>query len=388
MENDFILRVKNLTCKFNEKQEGEFIAINDFSYDFKKNKIYFIIGNSGSGKSTLVTHFNGLLKSKKGNIYVDHFEISEKSKKIKNAKKLRRLISMVFQFPEYQLFKTTIEKDISFGPIALGIPKIKSKEINESNLKKTLFKNYLDEIKIFFHLKENYSSFDDFLIKTKAKYKFKIVNKKDYANVVLILKNTNWKKKIFFETKTPDDYSHEIAIKYLNMMGLNNEYLDRSPFELSGGQKRRVAIAGILAIEPKILIFDEPTAGLDPQGEHEMMEIILNAKKQGQTVIVITHVMDQVLEIGDEVIVMKDGKKLLSGEPYEIFTNPELYQSTKMEKPKIIETIDNLVSKDKRFVKLYEEKPRTVDELVDAIEKILGNNKSTSKKEIEKQRKK
>lgn len=374
MNSDFILKVKNLTCKFNEKQENEFIAIDDFSYDFKRNKIYFIIGNSGSGKSTLVAHFNGLLKSKKGNIEIEDFLIDEKHKRIKNAKKLRRLVSMVFQFPEYQLFKTTIEKDISFGPVALGIPKIESKKINTENLKKELLTKYLEIILETFNIHEKqYDSFDQFLLENKVEFDFKIYDKKDYASVVLKYNNKVWKNKILYSTKTPDDYAHEISIKYLNMLGLPNEYLDRSPFELSGGQKRRVAIAGILAIEPKILIFDEPTAGLDPQGEQEMMEIILNAKKHGQTVIVITHVMDQVLEIGDEVIVMKDGKLLYSGEPYEIFTKKELYEETKMEKPKIIDIIDNLTEKDKRFVKLYEEKPRTIDELVNAIEKIVGH---------------
>lgn len=368
-----ILKVNNLTCIFNEKQDNEVKVIDDFSYTFDKNKIYFIIGNSGSGKSTLVAHFNGLLKSKHGSIWIDGFEINPKNKKIRNAKKLRQKISMVFQFPEYQLFKTTIEKDISFGPIALGIPKEKSKEINKKNFLEIIQKNFLDDIKNYFEIKNEFENIIDFFVENKIKYFIKIFEKKDYGFLLLKKEKKVWKKKIEFETKTSDDYAHEISMKYLNKMGLNNDFLDKSPFELSGGQKRRVAIAGILAIEPSILVFDEPTAGLDPQGEHEMMQIILDAKSRGQTVIVITHTMDQVLETGDEVIVMEKGKILFSGEPYSIFSNKELYEKTNMEKPKIIEIIDGLIEKDKIFKKLYEIKPKNVNELSNAINSIIIN---------------
>lgn len=373
-----ILEVKNLTCIFNEKTNNEFKAIDNFSYNFKENKIYFIIGNSGSGKSTLVAHFNGLLKSKYGEINVGNFKIPEKKRKIKNVKTLRRIISMVFQFPEYQLFKTTIEKDISFGPIALGIPKIKSHEINLLNLKKEIFGKELNNICEFFNISnKNYSSFNEMLENEKINFKYKIYPKKDFGKFSLIRNNKKYTKKILFSTKTPDDYAHELAIKYLTRMGLDESYLDRSPFELSGGQKRRVAIAGILAIEPKILIFDEPTAGLDPQGEQEMMQIILDAKKHGQTIIVITHTMDQVLEIGDEVIVLDKGKILFSGTPYEIFTNKDLYEKTKMEKPKVIDFIDDLSKKEKRFNILYNFKPRNSLELVHAIKKITMEKKES-----------
>ncbi|MDE5841764.1 MAG: ATP-binding cassette domain-containing protein, partial [Malacoplasma sp.] len=157
-----ILDVKNLTCKFNENHENEVVAVDDFSFQFEENKIYFIIGNSGSGKSTLVAHFNGLIKSKQGDIRIDDFHIYGKKRKIKNTKKLRRLISMVFQFPEYQLFKSTIEKDISFGPITLKIPRNKTMEINHKIVERIIFKNYLSELILFFELKkENWIDFSN-----------------------------------------------------------------------------------------------------------------------------------------------------------------------------------------------------------------------------------
>lgn len=377
--NDIILEVKNLTCKFNENHENEIVAIDDFSFDFERNKIHFIIGNSGSGKSTLVTHFNGLLKSKKGDIRIDDFWINGKKKKIKNTKKLRRLISMVFQFPEYQLFKTTIEKDISFGPISLKIPKIKTKELNYVSLKEKIITSHIHEIftKLNISNDNQIDDLDEFVTKNNLEFKYKIYSEKDYAKVKFIdnKTKTKWASKIFFKTITNGDYVHEISKKYLVRMGLDESYLDRSPFGLSGGQKRRVAIAGILAIEPKILIFDEPTAGLDPKGEQEMMEIILDAKRNGQTVIVITHTMDQVLEVADNVLVMDQGKILMHGEPYDIFTNKDLYEKSKMEKPKIIDLIDTLVEKDKKFNILYERKPRTIEQLSGEIKKILEKNK-------------
>lgn len=370
-----ILKVDDLTCKFNFKQENEFIAIKNFSFEFKENKIYFIIGNSGSGKSTLISHFNGLLKSKWGSIKVDDFKIDPNKSKIKKVKELRRIVSMVFQFPEYQLFKTTIYEDVAFGPAVLGIPKIKSKEINLNNLKKFLFENYFLDICNNLNIqKKDYQNFEEFEKDNNINFLAKFNKKKQVKFCVFVKDNPKIKycKKIIFEDViTPKHYLQDTSIKYLNKLGIPDSYLDKSPFELSGGQKRRVAIAGILAIEPKILVFDEPTAGLDPKGEQEMIKIISDAKKSGQTVIVITHSMDQVLELADEVIVLDQGKLLYVGEPYEIFCNQDLYLKTKMEKPKIIDFIDDLVVKNKKFSKLYEIKPKNIEELCEGIKSIL-----------------
>lgn len=289
-----IISVQKLNVIFDQKTPDEKVALKNFSYDFVPGKIYFIIGPSGSGKTTLVTHFNGLLKSKYGDIYIKDIAILGKKKKIKQFKKLRKTVSMVFQFPEYQLFKDTIEKDIMFGPVALG-------------------------------------------------------DKKDFA-----------------KTK---------AKKYLNKMGLDDSYLPRSPFGLSGGQKRRVAIAGILAIEPEILIFDEPTAGLDPVGEREMLSLIQQAKDDGKTVFVITHVMDQVLEYADEVLVLDNNHFIMSGKPFEIFTNKNLMKKTSLDVPKVVKVINMLVAKDKKYKALYEMRPRNSVQLADAIIKVMKGGK-------------
>lgn len=397
INNEEIIAIENLYSVYNEKTPEEYIALNNINYKFLKNKIYCIIGNSGSGKSTLVSYFNGLSISKYGkvktkvsnighnwnfestkifpleqkynntnfdelvvfntnklnpniakilisgrykikidtikriknisgirddfiifglklnknnkceiieryskdaisnyselaNVVYPTYRQKKSFKKIKNYKELRKEIGMVFQFPEYQLFKDTIEKDIMFGPIALGVKK--------------------DEAKI------------------RAK-------------------------------------------KFLNKLGMGDEYLNRNPFGLSGGQKRRVAIAGILAIDTNVLIFDEPTAGLDPVGEREMLDIIENAKSEGKTVFVITHTMDHVLEIADEVIVMNDGEIIASGSAYDIFTNKEILENTSIDTPKVITTINNLIEKDVRFNKILESKPKNVQQLAECIVNIL-----------------
>jgi energy-coupling factor transport system ATP-binding protein len=288
------INVDHLKIVFNDKSIDRAVLLEDFSYKFEKNKIYFIIGNSGSGKTSLVSHFNGLLKSKYGNLLVGQIPILANKRKIKQFKKLRKTVGMVFQFPEYQLFKDTIEKDIIFGPINLG----------ES--------------------------------KSLARVKAEI---------------------------------------YLNKMGLSSDFLPRSPFGLSGGQKRRVAIAGILAIEPDILVFDEPTAGLDPAGEKEMLQIIQGLKSEGKTVFVITHVMDQVLALGDEVLVLGNQKILAHGAPYDIFTNQQLLNTTTLDLPKVIKTINGLIELDPKFQQLMQMKPKDADQLAAAIAEVIRKDK-------------
>jgi energy-coupling factor transport system ATP-binding protein len=215
-------------------------------------------------------------------------------RKIKNVKAIRQNIGMVFQFAEYQLFKSTIKKDIIFGPLNFGV----KKKIAESR-----------------------------------------------------------------------------ANKYICDVGLDKTFLPRNPFGLSGGQKRRVAIAGILAIEPKILVFDEPTAGLDPDGEKEMMNIIKELKNAGKTVIIVTHQMDQAMEISDNIVVLGDGKILKAGDIYDIFGDKDVVKKASLNIPSIYFIIDGLIEKNSKYSKLLETKPRTIEQLVTDINKIRGSIK-------------
>ncbi|MEG0452857.1 MAG: energy-coupling factor transporter ATPase [Coprobacillus sp.] len=127
----------------------------------------------------------------------------------------------------------------------------------------------------------------------------------------------------------------EIAKETLNMVGLDESYLERSPFDLSGGQKRRVAIAGILAMNPDILILDEPTAGLDPQGAKEMLNLFRKINQTGKTVILVSHDMDQVLEYCNDVIVMNKGKVEKHVTTQELFQETQYLTSLSIDLPMI-----------------------------------------------------
>lgn len=204
----------------------EFHALKGVDLSIKDGSFTAIIGQTGSGKSTLIQHINALLLPTKGKVQVGPFSI-QSDQQTKDLKQLRKQVGLVFQFPEYQLFEETIEKDIIFGPMNFGVG--------------------IEEAK-------------------------------------------------------------KIAKKVLLEVGLDESYLKKSPFDLSGGQKRRVAIAGILAMNPDILILDEPTAGLDPQGTKEMMELFQKIHQLGKTIMIVTHDMNHVLTYCDRCVVMNQGK--------------------------------------------------------------------------------
>ena len=199
-------------------------ALNDVSLTINKGEFIGIIGHTGSGKSTLIQHFNGLEKATSGTIYFNGQDIYDKDF---NMKSLRSKVGLVFQYPEHQLFETTVLEDVKFGPKNLGLDKI------EIDLR---------------------------------------------------------------------------AFEAIKQVGLSEKCYDASPFELSGGQKRRVAIAGVLAMKPEILILDEPTAGLDPRGRDEILDQIAKLHKEGLTVILVSHSMEDVAKYVDRLLVMNAGE--------------------------------------------------------------------------------
>ena len=232
------IQVKDLRYVYLPKTPNANIALDGVSLEIPQNSFAAFIGRTGSGKSTLVQNLNALLIPTEGEIFVDDFHIVNKKRKNKRIKELRKHISLVFQFPEYQLFEETVEKDVAFG-----------------------------------------------------------------------LKNFGVKEK----------EAIELAHQALISVGLNEKYFKKSPFELSGGERRRVAIAGILAINPDILILDEPTAGLDIKGAHDVMNLVSKMHQDGKTIIMVTHDMDLVMKYCDLVFVLKDGKLAYQGSTDKLF---------------------------------------------------------------------
>lgn len=126
-------------------------------------------------------------------------------------------------------------------------------------------------------------------------------------------------------------------------VGIDESLFDKSPFELSGGQKRRVAIAGIIALEPTILVLDEPTAGLDPQGSHEMMELFKKIHQQGTTIIMVTHNMDNVLKYASRAIVMNKGEIISDSTPLELFSQDNLNSKYNIDQPLVLSFAKELI---------------------------------------------
>lgn len=166
------------------------------------------------------------------------------------------------------------------------------------------------------------------------------------------------------------DTDKEAAIQkaesLMDLLSMDRSLLKKSPFELSGGQKRRIAIAGVLAMEPEILVLDEPTVGLDPKGQHDMMELFNDIHENlGITVILISHQMDIVLKYADEVKVIKAGEIVAEDKPVNIFTNKELLNQTHLEPPNIIKLqqavetkynmkFDQIATSEEMFKDMYE----------------------------------
>ncbi|GIW48950.1 MAG: energy-coupling factor transporter ATP-binding protein EcfA [Caloramator sp.] len=171
-----------------------------------------------------------------------------------------------------------------------------------------------------------------------------------------------------------DEEEIEKRVKWaLNIVGIDyDKYKDVSPFDLSGGQKRRVAIAGVLAMQPKVLILDEPTAGLDPKGRDEILQNIKNLhKKSKMTIILVSHSMDDVAELADKLIVMYRGKNIIQGTPKEVFRNVETLESIGLAVPQVKYLVQSL---NKKGFNLNED-IITVSEAKDAILKALRREK-------------
>ena len=245
-----MIEIRGVSYTYMERTPFEKIALRGINFSVSEGEFLAIAGHTGSGKSTLIQIIAGLIELKTGAVEVDGESVSEKS--------ARRKIGIVFQYPEYQLFEETVEKDIAFGPRNFGF----------------------SEAEIAARVDE--------------------------------------------------------AMKFV---GLDAALKNVSPFELSGGQKRRVAIAGILALKPKYLILDEPTAGLDPKARAKLLAEIKKLHRAGVTVIFVTHSMEDIANLARRVVVLAQGRLLFDGEPRKLFARAEILDKAGLMAPPVTQVM-------------------------------------------------
>ncbi len=266
------IKLEQVNYTYNPHRPGEKVALKDINLVFKDHCFTALIGRTGSGKSTLIQQLNGLLLPSHGKIIADDYVIDMTLVYKKNGKIDERAMKK----------------------------KHKAKLKNIKSLRK--------KVGIVFQFPE-YQIFEE-----------------------SVIKDVSYGPKNFGQ-------SEEDAIKQakeaLTLVGLDESYYERSPFELSGGEKRRVAIAGILAMKPDILVLDEPTVGLDAAGEENLMGLITHLYDEGTAIILATHNMDVVLKYCKRAIVLDHGKIVHDSTPLELFQNSEYLKSSSLEPPKV-----------------------------------------------------
>ena len=275
-----IIEVENLSFKYKRSQE---YALKNINLKIDEGEIVLLTGPSGCGKSTLLRAINGLIPhfypgEYRGRVIVHGKIVSETP-----VYEMAKIVGMVFQNPENQLFASTVEREIVFGLENLHLSR---EEIN-----------------------------------------------KRLNNV----------------------------LKLLNIEHLRN----RPPFELSGGQQQKVAIASVIALQPKVLILDEPTSNLDPLSAIEILQTVLMLRKKlGITVIIVEHRLELVSPIVDRIVIMKNGRIFSEGDPREILYN-EVAERAGIGIPKIIKII-NLIKQNNKDINISE-KPLTPEEFIEII---------------------
>ena len=250
--NEPIIKLENVTVRYGEGTPFALTALDGINLDIPAGCVCGIIGHTGSGKSTLAQLLNGLLQPTLGKVLFKGEDINRSKQSVND---IRFKVGLVFQYPEYQLFEETVEKDIAFGPHNMSL--------------------------------------------------------------------------------SEEEISKRVA-DAARFCGIDSEMLSASPFEISGGQKRRAAIAGVIAMSPEVLVLDEPAAGLDPKRRDEILGGLVEYRKTtGTTMILISHSMEDIANWCDRIVVMKNGGVFMQGTVEEIFESAERLFDAGLDVPQI-----------------------------------------------------
>ena len=271
MTDEMIIETKGLTYSYSNKV----VALDDISLTIPKGKKTVLLGPNGAGKSTLFLHFNGIFRPKSGTVWFEGKEIAYRNKELDA---LRSSIAVVLQNPDDQIFSATVEEDVAFGPMNMGLPR--------------------DEVEL------------------------------------------------------------RVA-ESLSFVGMAS-HRERPTQQLSFGQRKRVSLAGALAMKPKVLVMDEPTAGLDAQMVHELLELADELNFKGLTVIMSTHDVETAYSWADEIRVLDRGKMIYSGDPNGFFADAGQVRRLGLSVPMMFEMNRELSDRSVRSLKPY---PRTTLEL-------------------------
>ena len=275
-----MLEVRNIKYSYN----NDYQALKGVSLKVERGDMVALLGKNGAGKSTLFLHLNGIYEPDEGQVFIDGEELKYDKKSLL---KFRQKVGIVFQNPDDQIFAPTVEEDVAFGPLNLGLS--------------------MEEVQ---------------------------------------------------------DRVEE-ALERVGMSGFEK----KAPHHLSGGQKKRVAIAGILAMKPEIMVLDEPTAGLDPQGVSDLTVLLKELNGEGITIIISTHEVDLVPNYANKTFVMVDGVLIAEGTPKEIFSQPDILEKANLTVPIVTDLFQQL---EDEGIDIQGDYPLTVEEAKQKFFEIIN----------------
>ncbi len=277
-----MLEVRDIKYSYN----NDYQALKGVSLKIEKGEMVALLGKNGAGKSTLFLHLNGIYEPDEGKVFIDGEELKYDKKSLL---KFRQKVGIVFQNPDDQIFAPTVEEDVAFGPLNLGLS--------------------MEEVQ---------------------------------------------------------DRVEE-ALDRVGMSGFEKT----APHHLSGGQKKRVAIAGILAMKPEIMVLDEPTAGLDPQGVTNLVKLLKELNDEGITIVISTHEVDLVPDYANRVFVLVGGELIAEGTPKDIFSQPDILESANLKIPIVTELFQQIEAEGFDMDNDY---PLTVEEAKEKFLKLVNKN--------------